>query len=142
MARRLRITVSVFFTVLAMLLCMLWVRSYWIADWVELSCCNSIGLLAVSRPGDILASLSDIAYAWTWRTAQVPENWSAPDSPFPVCELSFDEFTIRCRHWFPVLVCSIIAAAPWVPRSFSLRTMLIATTLLAVLLGLLTWLTS
>jgi hypothetical protein len=40
-------------------------------------------------------------------------------------------------HWFLALIFALIAAAPWltsIPR-FSLRTLLIATTLVAVLLG-------
>ena len=41
--------------------------------------------------------------------------------------------------WFPILICLGIAAAPWVNRigwRFSLRTLLIATTLVAIVLGL------
>ena len=41
--------------------------------------------------------------------------------------------------WAPVLVLSLIAVAPWLPQRFSLRTLLIATTLVAVVLGLIVW---
>jgi hypothetical protein len=37
--------------------------------------------------------------------------------------------------WFPILLGVAIASAPWV-RRFSLRTLLIATTLVAVVLGI------
>jgi hypothetical protein len=43
--------------------------------------------------------------------------------------------------WFPVMIASIVAVAPWIkyrPR-FSLRTLLIATTLIAVVLGVVVW---
>jgi hypothetical protein len=44
-------------------------------------------------------------------------------------------------HWFGVIVLGIIAALSWTTRSsrFSLRTLLIATTLVAVGLGLIVW---
>jgi hypothetical protein len=38
-------------------------------------------------------------------------------------------------HWFPVLLLATLATAPWLRRRFSLRTLLIATTLVAVGLG-------
>ena len=40
-------------------------------------------------------------------------------------------------HSFPVILAALFAVIPWVPwsRRFSLRTLLIATTLLAMLLG-------
>jgi hypothetical protein len=46
--------------------------------------------------------------------------------------------TITMPHWFPVLITASLAAAPWVigVRRFSLRTLLIAVTLVAVVLGL------
>ena len=45
-------------------------------------------------------------------------------------------------HWFPALLSVVLATIPWFSRSFrfSLRTLLIATTLVAVVLGLIVWL--
>ncbi len=46
-------------------------------------------------------------------------------------------------YWFAVFVSATFAGAPWLSRldwRFSLRTLLIATTLIAVLLGLIVWL--
>jgi hypothetical protein len=49
---------------------------------------------------------------------------------------------VRFPHWFPVLVIGIVGMLPWIynrpwlPHRFSLRTLLIATTLVAVVLGL------
>jgi hypothetical protein len=45
-------------------------------------------------------------------------------------------------YWFIVLLNAAIAAAPWLPwwsKRFSLRTLLIATTLIAVALWLIVW---
>jgi hypothetical protein len=45
-------------------------------------------------------------------------------------------------HWFAVFVAATLAAVPWLRWSnrFTLRTLLIATTLVAVVLGLIAWL--
>jgi hypothetical protein len=43
-------------------------------------------------------------------------------------------------HWFAMLTALAIAATPWLRWRFSLRTLLIATTLVAVVLGLIVWL--
>ena len=50
--------------------------------------------------------------------------------------------TLRVPDWFLVLISLVSAAAPWLRWScrFSLRTLLIATTLVAVVLGLVVWL--
>jgi hypothetical protein len=42
------------------------------------------------------------------------------------------------RYWLPVLITAIFASVPWIHRlkHFSLRTLLIATSLIAVVLGL------
>ena len=45
-------------------------------------------------------------------------------------------------HWLPAMIVAAIGTAPWLPwfSRFSLRTLLIATTLVAVVLGLIVWL--
>ena len=60
-----------------------------------------------------------------------------------------DHFAIVAPHWVFALVFAFLAFAPWaknigppVPSRFSLRTMLIAVTLVAVVLGLGIWLAS
>jgi hypothetical protein len=47
---------------------------------------------------------------------------------------------ISIPDWFPVLVCCGLGALPWRSTRFSLRTLLIATTLVAGGLGLIVWL--
>jgi hypothetical protein len=45
-------------------------------------------------------------------------------------------------YWFCVLLLGTLVAVPWFPikRRFTLRTLLIVTTLVAVMLGLIVWL--
>ena len=54
------------------------------------------------------------------------------------------EITVDASHWFLVLFCASLAAIPWTPivfgvPRFSLRTLLVATTLVALLLGMIVW---
>jgi len=44
-------------------------------------------------------------------------------------------------YWFPTLLAAVaaVATAPWLRWQFSLRTLLIATTLVAVVLGVIVW---
>jgi len=43
-------------------------------------------------------------------------------------------------YWLCILVLALITVASWFPRRFSLRALLIGTTLVAVVLGLIAWL--
>jgi hypothetical protein len=58
---------------------------------------------------------------------------------------AFRELILAVPHWFAVLLSSTLAVVPWIPSlralnwRFSLRTLLIATTLTAVVVGLIGW---
>ena len=47
-----------------------------------------------------------------------------------------DRIAAHVPAWFPVVLFALLAAAPWIRWRFSLRTLLIATTLIAVGVGL------
>jgi hypothetical protein len=55
---------------------------------------------------------------------------------------NYRETTISVPYWFALLSCIAIGAASWAQWSkrFSLRTLLIGITLVAMLLGLIVWL--
>ncbi|MEX0612635.1 MAG: hypothetical protein WD738_07065 [Pirellulales bacterium] len=44
-------------------------------------------------------------------------------------------FYVYVPYWFPILLAGALAAAPWINWRFSLRNLLIATALIAVLLA-------
>jgi hypothetical protein len=79
---------------------------------------------------------------WLWSTA--PAGSFGGNTPtilgFNLRHLSY---YIAFPYWAPVLLCIGLAAAPFLIRhqrfGFSLRTLLIATTLLAVVLGLIAY---
>jgi hypothetical protein len=144
--RKLRIAWSAVCGVLCLLLVALWVRSTWYSEecWFPLP--NNHGLGFGSSRHCLHIAIQDrtvnpstyiVGYACTDQKALLPaENWhtflgfrAARDA---------DIFTISIPYWFLLL---IFAALPWLPfKRFSLRTLLIATTLVAVVLGLIVWL--
>ena len=136
--RYLRITWTVFCGIACVLLLVLWVRSYFRNDSSYVS--SRYLLLEIeSHSGEIIC--------W-WHELDYQPNFYFPDEP---STHSLWGFGIHRQagltanslpYWFPVLLAAAFAAIPWLPwsRRFSLRTLLIATTLLCVGLGLIVWL--
>ena len=147
--RRLRIAVSVFRRGGGGGLCVLWVRSYWWRDEVWRLRSNDLlttlgsdcGTIFVSHGvTDPLQSLSlQVSERDAWEIGRMESSpkylgfrrWSYPD-----------KFTIHIPHWFAMLSFAAISVAtvPWTRWSFSLRSLLIATTMMAVVLGIGVWL--
>jgi hypothetical protein len=127
------------------LLAGLWVRSYWWHDLIPLNfgqptvyaVRSANGRLTLSRSydgnrstGQILALRKDLATddlaPYVWHTTQVSgRKRDALSTPI----------------WILVLLSATVAAVSWArfAQRFSLRTLLIATTLVAVVLGLVMW---
>jgi hypothetical protein len=154
--RRLRIATSVFFTVLAVAICVLWVRSYSWADEMSCSCSRFFELGGASVAGRIGGGLQwddSIQQFKSWRVAHTAiQDWKAAREDAERDLSGFGGFGVVSRgggcvivvpHWFALLLTLAFAVAPWRTRTyrFSLRTMLIATTVVATVLGLTVWLT-
>ena len=143
--RKLRIAWSVAWGVVAALLCVLWVRSYWIADtfgrrhaafvvmWTSDRGALNYGRFVPSDPKHF-TGLSD--------------QWSYQRTSSSDANTRRFRFVIRRKAIFitlPIwLLGCLSTGAAWLPwmswwRRFSLRTLLIATTLVAVVLGLTVW---
>lgn len=149
--RRVRIAVSVFFGGLALTLCMLWVRSHSHLDYLQCQVTDALFLSAISRGGiarlEVFTPPFDLEPGTTispWdfgsrplleSTLQDSQRWfSAHGSP--------ESWTLVLPLWIAVAVAGLLSAIAWSARAnFSLRTMLIATSLVAILLGLGVWLT-
>ena len=154
--RYLRIAFSITCLIACVLLIALWVRSYWVRDRVTH---NYVGR-TYARFGYTIDSLRGLCSVLIERVpAFSPDrmhyaSWPADDSVsimFPAGSLarrwlgfrwesSLDAFDIIVPYWFPVSALAAVAAVPWLPWRFSVRTLLIATTLVAVVLGLIVWL--
>lgn len=155
-----RIAVSVFFVVLTVLLCVWWVRSYSRMDVLAVPYGNwgAGGFLVTSQRGTIgcmdalrIVSLplkSTPSHSVDWST-YTPDSYRWPIYSHYVhsAQLRGHSIPVGLRFLFPIwslaVVCAIVAALPWFPysRRFSLRTLLIGTTLVAVMMGLVVWLT-
>jgi hypothetical protein len=138
MARKVRIGVSVFFGVLAVALCVLWVRSYLVRDYVQFSARGAV---------HVHSSCGMIEYSWL---ASRPKAWEY--STFPPHD--YGDWKLH-NLWrtgrtyqhalvpFALVVGTTIVATllPWsgAVRQFSLRTLFITTSIIAILLGLAVW---
>jgi hypothetical protein len=138
------------------LLIWLWVRSYsWIDSIHGTGYAKSFWCESLRGELGILL-LTDLRYAgqprhlelWAPRPpAQVPyyskglyDDWPTPFSTALGIRWTFvNGFGVVVPCWMPVVLLGTPATIPWIPWSirFSLRTLLLATTLVAVVLGLL-----
>jgi len=149
--RRLRIAVSVFFGVLAVALCVLWVRSYWFFEYVLCPTIATKQIELVSYAGRvgaaILSGRENRPFGWGLASNRIVPDGDADarwarnaESMFShladASVLKFNAQRISLPYWRIVGVAAGFAAFPWIRLRFSLRTLLIAMTLFAVVLGL------
>ena len=151
---KLRITWTVFCGLACVLLIVLWVRSYKHDDAIQAASPSSSPLVLRSFKGQL-------SY-WRWQGVN-----AALRIPTKALNEDLDDILSGSRqrvywgfgrlsypigpggglfvpHWFPVLISAALAAIPWLPWwswRFSLRTLLITTTLVAVVLGLIVYAT-
>jgi hypothetical protein len=145
--RRLRIAWSVWWGILAASLIALWARSYWSVDTFY---SNIFGFAFKTQ--SVKGSLELIRN---------------PNGPWGISTMSLDDWMKRRKaqqalmryvyqrtntppvvrvfasvpHWLAALSLAIFATAPWLgwSKRFGLRTLLIATTLIAIVLGIVVW---
>jgi hypothetical protein len=154
--RKLRMAFTISCGIACLLLTALWVRSGWRFDdivmpfpYVEIQLGSSPGTCGIAVSLGSLPSKS-------WTISSTPY-----DDPLiryvataiPLSSPIWGEFhqkfakfgdslfgSVGVPYWFAILLVTILTAAPWVRWRFTLRTLLIATTLIAVALGLIVWL--
>jgi hypothetical protein len=145
---KLRIAWSVACSVACLLLIVLWMQSYWwhlsIVHYGQPGC---VSMSLSSRPGGIefgttyyvpfpLGATS--GKYWNFSSSAIePDEFSVRTVPFVRYLNTGGGGEILVPFWVPTLICAVVAAVPWIPCSkrFGLRTLLIATTLVAVVLG-------
>ena len=139
--RKLRIAWSVAWGVVAVLLVVLWVRSYWQQDNVgyrDASATKSI----VSHSGWIYVGelYSMQTRGWKLGSEPITERF---DLRRQFAVAIFDErprfVCVAFPHWLLLLAIGSIAMVPWLRWHFRVRTLLVITALVASLLGLVTW---
>jgi len=147
----LRVAVSTFFGLLTVALCVLWVRSYTRSD--------SVWLITPTRPNSITAKRGRVVLsrhspfrnkggATWWHQVEMIDDGIFESEWDGFHGFAFSnsssETLLQFPFWFAVVQTTFLMSLPWLsllPLSsrFSLRTMLIATTLVAVVLGVMTW---
>jgi hypothetical protein len=134
--RNLRIAWSVAWGLVAVLLCVLWARSYWQWDSVKVRTSFRNQMNVWSKMGFI--------HSYTgFRGGITPsvEVLSFPVSSFPHVEQwgwkweDGSHWEAKWPHWFAAAIVAALAYVPWLSSRFSLRTLLIAMTLIALVLG-------
>ncbi len=156
--RRIRFAVSVFFSALALALCVMWVRSYSAKETYQGPIWKYVVSIQSVR-GELGIGFWDWPYksfAWKKRTITDSESmeslWEPAKGKVPLSNLGIRWYRqlapqmtlVVVPFWMPVSMATTIAVVPWIIhlRRFSLRTMLIVTTLVAVVLGLGVWMAS
>jgi len=141
--RKLRIAWSVFWGLVAVLLCLLWVRSYWHNEsFGYYGQTRSIGV--ASHGGVVTFKQIEQLASGGWEFSTWPSAGSRNlKSHFLITcsDLRAARTKIEVPHWMGVLALGCVVVAPFQFNRFSLRTLLLATTLVAVLMGVLVWVT-
>ena len=143
--RKLRIAWSVAWGMVAVLLCVLWVRSQWRVDVIggPITADWSVGFL--SYPGASGLGFEKRSLIPTWTMANdTTVRWLLLNGDLYSSPLwggvIWRNGSYVAPDWFLISIAFCLAALPWIRWRFSLRTLLIATTLVAVGLGVIVWL--
>jgi hypothetical protein len=136
--RKLRIAWSPLCGILCLLLIALWVRSYWRADCVQ-----------AVHAGRTISLDTNTGVAFFCVQGSVPplptpkwQHFSTESGVGPIFHRNFwlpwsaRVKGIQSPMWMPTIFVAALAGAPWLKRRFSLRTLLIGMTIVAVALGL------
>jgi len=154
--RKLRIAWSVGWGIVALYLCVLWARSYWWSDGMTIAITSTNVLGFGSVQGEITAARieppSQVVFDRyqivsepidrqkpLYRPESMPGYQGAAGFGISHAPLFF---AICTPDWFLTALAGAFGVAPWIwlPSRFSLRTLLIATTLVALVMGLVVWL--
>jgi hypothetical protein len=147
--RKLRIAWSVVWGVVAVLLIVLCVRSYRVADVVQFDSSRGWGFIVNCYRGEFEFATADVPaptgqhfYHQVVRASGVKwPGWPTVKFGFGLLDANKGLVDLLLPHWFLVILSIAAGVAPWlVFGRFSLLTLLIATTLVAIVLGLIVWL--
>jgi hypothetical protein len=137
--RKLRIAWSVGWGVLAAVICLLWISSYVARTSFQVLVTPTdryyvhslAGSLAIQREPRAFVSVEILPIHEDADYLHLKTNTGVL-----VLSDAGEIFAVSFSYWLLQIAALLGAVVPWMPRRFSLRTLLIATTLLAVILGL------
>jgi hypothetical protein len=132
-----KIAFSVFFAAMCLLVVGWWVRSYWWRDRFEGKSLHAGLINAWSLEGQLTILYAGKPGHWRVTTTAHPQLHTPLKALFAFGLFSNDAgVTVYVPHWSLAVVMCAIAAMPWISWKFSLRTLLILTTVIAMVLGL------
>ena len=153
--RKLRIAFSAACGILCLLLIVLWVRSITTYDYAQGTVFPQLAPngklrathLTIHSYGNVLSVIwatdSTATKFPPWRYGSRPtrtlrESWKLTYLPH---DGNLGGMQLQSPYWLLVVAIGVFAASPWIPirRRFSLRTLLIGMTVVAVLLGSVVW---
>jgi hypothetical protein len=139
--RKLRIAWSAGWGVAVVLLAALWLRSYWRSDMLQLWLPGSRGALVTSRAGLLRWAIAEnLPRQFAFLSTKVVDLSVTPQTTHYGFAHEFvsvgNRVSVTAPYWCLILLATCFAFAPWSRSRFSLRTLLIATTLVASLLAL------
>lgn len=149
--RKLRMAWSVGWGILALLLCFLLIRSYYVCDYVFRR--GSPTVITSTGSPTVITTVALNRGMVHVIDAVVPAGSERPSQGWQYSSRdASDSLTIVRWMWganggggtsnpisFVVFLTAAISAVSWIPWRFSLRTLLIGMTLVAVVLGLVAW---
>jgi hypothetical protein len=145
--RKLRIAWSVAWGIAAVLLVALWVRSYWWDEQLNIPLSDTRVFAPQSFVGTVsfgFCTSPEAKFMWPRGLRSNPVS-----NDIRLQSFAFGRFTgipvrtvafVRVPHWFLLILAAALTAVPWLRWRLSLPTLLIATTLVALALGLIVWL--
>jgi hypothetical protein len=129
---------------------MLWVRSYWVTEIVQND--RSSGTFQIGSYSGTVAIGGNLNLAGDINPFATPtEEWSFIRNArifnpvMTTCGFAWNSGkfrTLAVPYWFIVLIFVATAAVPWIRFRFTIRTLLIATTLVAVAIWAIVWLSA
>jgi hypothetical protein len=134
--RKLRIAFSILCGIATVLLAVLWVRSQHTWDSINGPLSGKM-LVVTSRNGGIAVGWAKSSISkWHVRHSKEPNSVREGYSYALGFGISTTIPAVFMPYWFVVLIVATVATLPWIHWRFTLRSLLIATTLVAVVLGL------
>ena len=147
--RKLRIAWSVTCLIACLLLIAMWVRSYWViealgrgsrtpSETTKTTVFSNHGTLEFSRR-TVQTTQEKFPVPDKWTYGTVRPQFATKYKFFWL--LTNKEFMIQFPTWLPVILIAPAAAIPWLGLKwkFTVRTLLLITTLVAVVMGLVVW---
>jgi hypothetical protein len=146
--QRTRIAVSVFFGLVTVALLVLWVRCYWTGNTVALLAHNERNLRVIPKPGvvPLVSYWDDYPFGARAIGSLAVGGRDEASSSFGMETIPITNGHTFIKLWFPIWLPTVAAAVFAIflclplTLQFSLRTLFITTTVLAILLGLAVWL--